>query len=142
MGIQGDIEIMDILATIRANLIADTDITDLVSVNDIRVENNPIPTTDKQILLRETLGRSEIKLDAELGVFTILIYVKDSIDEPVKIIKEISVAVLKCLNKKNETLKDEDTFVRFFVKSSGELVHDNDNRCWMKVIVFDFVTGE
>ena len=133
---------MDLLATVRANLVADTNITDLVSATDIRIESNPVGTSNKEILLRETLGKSNIKLDAESGIFTILVYVKDSVEEPYETLKAITTAILNCLDKKNEDLKDSDSFVRFFVKSSGDFAHNNSEQYWMANIVFDTVIGE
>jgi len=133
---------MELIKTIRARLIADPTVSSLVPANDIRVHNMPLDTSTKQILLQETLGRSEITLDADLGIFTILVYVKDSIDEPYEELKEITQAILSVLDRKNETLKDSNSFVRFFVKTSGDFVHNNDERYWMCEMVFDYVTGE
>lgn len=133
---------MDLLATIRANLIADTNVTDLVSATDIRIESNPVGTSNKEILLKETLGKSDIKLDANSGIFTILVYVKDSVDESYETLKAITLAVLVCLDKKQETLKDSDSFVRFFVKASGDFAHNSKENYWMANIIFDYVVGE
>ena len=133
---------MDLIKTIRANLVADTDITDLVSAVNIRVHDNPVNTATKQILLEETFGKSDSVLNVESGIFTIWVYVRDSVDEPYKTLKQIKTAVLSCLDKKNESLKDSDSFVRHFVKSSGEPIHSNGERYWMATLVFDYIVGE
>lgn len=133
---------MDILKSIRNRLISDTNITDLVGQR-IFVHSIKKTSSNSYIVLKETLGKSEIVLRATRGLFTIQIYVKDFIEGGAyKKVKEISKAVLGVLNRKNESLTDGDTNIRLFVKSSGEPIHNPEENYWMMVQVYDFVTEE
>jgi len=132
----------DMLKTIRAKLVATTDITDLVSADDIRVGSQPIELVDKQIILMETLEQSEPTLVAEHGIMTITVYVKDTVQNSYAATREVINEILTTLNKQNENLTDADSTVRFFIKDDADYVHNNEERYWMAAIVFSYVEGE
>jgi len=133
---------MELIKTIRNKLIGTAAVTALVDVSDIRVQGMPLKRTDKQIILRETLGDSHSTLAVERGTFTILIYVKDNVVEAYSVLKQIIKVVLVTLDKKNETLVDSDAYVRLFRKTDGEPVHNDKEEYWVCPIVFDTVIGE
>lgn len=132
----------DILRTIRDKLIATTAITDLVASADIHVGSQPVERVDKQIILRETLAKSEPTLVAEHGILTILVYIKDTVQNPYAATREIINEILATLNKQNENLTDTHSTVRFFIKDDADYVYNNDERYWMGTITFSYVEGE
>lgn len=133
---------MEILITVRNKLLLNSDLTSLLGGNYIYTKNVPLTRVNKYIVLKESFGKSEVVLHATKGIFTAVVYISDSVNEPYRIIREIGTKILEILNRKNETLTDANTTIWFFVKIDAEPVYDNSNKSWMLPMTFDFVASE
>lgn len=131
----------DVAKTIRGHLIGSATITNLVSTDNIFISNSPKSKAAKQIIIKEIPGASNSVLDLEQGNMNIMVVVDDTVSESYKSLKEIVDSILDLLNKKNETLLDTDSAMRWFVKSGVDYIYNQDEYYRMAVITFGYVEG-
>jgi len=132
----------DIAKTIRTHLINSATITGIVDVGNIFVSNSPKAKATKQIVIKEIPGPSNSVLDLEQGNLNLIVVVDgDKVSEPYAETKTIVEAILDLLNKKNETLLDTDSAMRWLVKSGVDYIYNQDEYYWMAVITFGYVEG-
>lgn len=128
--------------TIMDKLQATTAITSVVPATNIQAHELRLSSASKQIVVKDSLGASEPILQAESGLITILVYIKDSVDQPYKTCYNLLRLIQSTLDRLNESLTDSNSFVRKFLKQSGEVVYNSETQEYMGQIVFSYVVGE
>ena len=134
----------DIATKVRAVLQADTTLTAmLTSSNDIRVSELPVSKVNKQITIRQTLGRSDSILHATMSTLFIFVWVKQKeVSEPYKTTAQIMRRVVALLNRQGRSLDDSPLEIHQIVKTDGQIMFDEDQERWIGTLVFDVVTNE
>lgn len=131
----------NVALTIRGHLIGDAGIIAEVSTSNIFIHNSPKPKATKQIVIKDIPGPSNSVLDLEQGEIQLMIIVDETISGPYAKVREITELVLDLLNKKNETLIDSNSKMRWFVKTGADYIYSQAEYYWMGLITFGYVEG-
>jgi len=129
--------------TLIANLKADTTLLTLLDVIDpttapIQVTYVPINMPNKYIILNLTYGES-FHLGYESGVLTIEVYVKDSINQPVAVLKNISERIFQIFDMKGSQLQDSMTTKVYRLRKVGFTdMYDNVTHYYIGSIDFEY----
>lgn len=129
--------------TLIANLKADTTLLTLLGVTDpatapIQVTYVPITMPDKYLILNLTYGET-FHLGYEAGVVTIDVYVKDSINQPIYVLKGIAERIFQILDMKGSQLQDSlTTKVYRLRKVAFTDMYDNTTHYYIGSIDFEF----
>ena len=139
---------VDILSIIIDELRTNIDIKNLIGITSsadyykVRNESQPEVKTDKWITVRSDWDRSEAVLPADSGLIIINCYIKDSLLEPYKKLRELSNKIKEIINKQNRGLDVGVITVYQIVKTNIRDFYEEDTHLWRGLLTFEFVTYE
>ncbi|MFX0084279.1 MAG: hypothetical protein ACFFAU_01295 [Candidatus Hodarchaeota archaeon] len=114
-------------------------------VDRIKAKKQPETISNKMITVEVIWEPSEPILPAQTANVRIRIYVKDSVSEPYKTLRNISYQVKEFLNRlreDNTVLNVGDFKVYQLLKTGIEDTYEEDSMVWTSLIIFDAVVSE
>jgi len=114
-------------------------------VDRIKTESIPETISNKMITVAVDWEPSEPILPAQSARVRIRIYVKDSVSEPYKTLRNISYTVKEFLNRlrqDNTELNSGDFKVYQILKVGVRDVYEPDSLVWTSLILFDVILSE
>lgn len=134
--------VYDILKKVRAVLLADTAITNVVGQN-IKVGDQPVARATKQITLRKSYGTSNSIIQAGNPTVFITVWIKqkDS-EEPYKDCATVVDRIITLFNRKGSSLNTSDLEVNQMVKVDASITYNDEQEMFVGVIIFDTVHNE
>ena len=114
-------------------------------VDRIKTEHIPETISNKMITVAVDWESSEAVLPAQSARVRIRIYVKDSVSEPYKTLRNISYTVKEFLNRlreDNTELNTDDFTVYQILKTAVSDTYEADSLVWTSLILFDVILSE
>ena len=114
-------------------------------VDRIKMESVPETISNKMITVMTDWEPSEAVLPAQSARVRIRVYVKDSVSEPYKTLRNIAHTVKDFLNRlrqDNTELNTGDFIVYQILKTGIREVYEADSMVWTSLILFDVVLSE